>query len=129
MSVLSKRVKILRTINRQSQSEVGKALGKSRETISKYESGEREPDPEVIVLFAKYFNVSSDYILGINDDAADKGKPFSPELYAFEKYLKNQEFFPYLQIAVRMKDSDVEIKQFETLITKLIKQTKKQKHS
>jgi hypothetical protein len=67
-------------------------------------------------------------VLGITDDledrAAGKKKPFCPELFAFEKYLKNEKFIPYLQLAVRMKDSNIDIKQFETLINKLIKQTK-----
>ena len=127
MSVLSERVKKLRNAKRQSQNEVGKALGKSRETVSKYELGEREPDPEAIVLFAKHFNVSSDYLLGINnetDNIAVSNKSFSPDLYAYEKYLKNQEFIPYLQLAARMKDSSIDIKQFEKLIQNLIKKTK-----
>ncbi len=127
MSVLSERVKKLRNAKRQSQNEVGKALGKSRETVSKYELGEREPDPEAIVLFAKHFNVSSDYLLGINnetDNITVSNKSFSPDLYAYEKYLKNHEFMPYLQLAVRMKDSSIDIKQFEKLIQNLIKKTK-----
>ncbi len=127
MSVLSERVKKLRNAKRQSQNEVGKALGKSRETVSKYELGEREPDPEAIVLFAKHFNVSSDYLLGINnetDNIAVSNKSFSPDLYAYEKYFKNHEFIPYLQLAVRMKDSNIDIKQFEKLIQNLIKKTK-----
>jgi transcriptional regulator with XRE-family HTH domain len=128
MSVLSERVKKLRSAKRQSQNEVGKALGKSRETVSKYELGEREPDPEAIVLFAKHFNVSSDYLLGINEQtenmATEERKPYSPELYAFEKYLRNEKFIPYLQLAVRMNDSNIELKQFEKLINKIIDQTK-----
>ncbi|EPR10332.1 helix-turn-helix domain-containing protein [Ruminiclostridium papyrosolvens] len=128
MSVLSERVKKLRSAKRQSQNEVGKALGKSRETVSKYELGEREPDPEAIVLFAKHFNVSADYLLGINEQtenlATDERKPYSPELYSFEKYLKNEKFIPYLQLAVSMMDSNIEIKQFEKLINKIINKTK-----
>ncbi len=128
MSVLSERVKKLRNGKRQSQNEVGKALGKSRETVSKYELGEREPDPEAIILFAKHFNVSSDYLLGINEQsqnmATEEIIPYSPELAAFEKYLKDGNFIPYLQLAVRMKDSNIEINQFEKLINKIIKQTK-----
>ncbi len=128
MSVLSERVKKLRSAKRQSQNEVGKALGKSRETVSKYELGEREPDPEAIVLFAKHFNVSSDYLLGISEQtenmSTDEKKPYSPELYAFEKYLKDEKFIPYLQLAMRMKDSNIEIKQYEKLINKIINQQK-----
>ncbi|QNU67312.1 helix-turn-helix transcriptional regulator [Ruminiclostridium herbifermentans] len=109
MSVFSERVKKLRKAKKQSQIEVGKALGKSRESISKYELGEREPDTNVIALLAKHFNVSSDYMLGITDDseieAVDNSKFFGRKLSAFESYLKNDNFIPYLQLAVIMKDS------------------------
>lgn len=132
MSILSERVKKLRRSKGQSQREVGKALGKSRETVSKYEIGEREPDPDGIVLLAKHFNASADYILGITNvyqTLDDKMNPFNSELCAYEKYFKDEEFIPYLQLAVRMKDSNAEINEFDTLISKLIKQTRKPKHT
>ena len=132
MHVLPERIKSLRNVKGQSQKELGQALGKSREAISKYELGEREPDPDALVLFSKHFNVSSDYMLGITDHmenvALGKRKPYSPELYSFEKYLQNQDFIPYLQLAVRMKDSNIDINSFEEPINKLIKKAKKQKH-
>ncbi len=132
MSVFSERVKQLRKDKKQSQNEVGKALGKSRETISKYELGEREPDPNVIALLSKHFNVSSDYMLGITDDSGKMStktrKPLAPELYAFEYYLKNKEFIPYLRLAVIMKESNIEPYEFEELINKRIEQLKQQKH-
>ena len=132
MSVFSDRVKKLRKAKKQSQNEVGKALGKSRESISKYELGEREPDPNVIALLAKHFNVSSDYMLGITDDSekekVNNRNSFSKKLSAFESYLKNDNFIPYLQLAVIMKDSNIETDKFKTLIYKYIEQVKQQKH-
>ena len=132
MSVFSDRVKKLRKAKKQSQNEVGKALGKSRESISKYELGEREPDPNVIALLAKHFNVSSDYMLGITDDSekekVNNSNSFSKKLSAFESYLKNDNFIPYLQLAVIMKDSNIETDKFKTLIYKYIEQVKQQKH-
>jgi len=133
MSILSEQIKKLRNANRQSQNEVAKALGKSRETISKYELGEREPGPETIVLLSKHFNVSSDYLLGTANTSeaitGNKQNPCSPELYAFEKYLKDEKFIPYLQLAVRIKDAAINMEQLEAYINSLIKQIKKQKHS
>ena len=132
MSVFSDRVKKLRKAKKQSQNEVGKALGKSRESISKYELGEREPDPNVIALLAKHFNVSSDYMLGITDDSekekVNNSNSFSKKLSEFESYLKNDNFIPYLQLAVIMKDSNIETDKFKTLIYKYIEQVKQQKH-
>lgn len=132
MSVFSDRVKKLRKAKKQSQNEVGKALGKSRESISKYELGEREPDPNVIALLAKHFNVSSDYMLGITDDSekdkVNNSNSFSKKLSEFESYLKNDNFIPYLQLAVIMKDSNIETDKFKTLICRYIEQVKQQKH-
>lgn len=132
MSVFSERVKKLRKDKKQSQNEVGKALGKSRETISKYELGEREPDPNVIALLAKHFNVSSDYMLGITDDSENyiigKRKQFRPELHDFENYLKSNQIIPYLKLAIMMMDSNIDSNKFEILIKKYIEEELQQKH-
>ncbi len=131
MSVFAERLRNLRDKKGQTQDEVGKAVGKSRESVSKYEIGEREPDTISIASFAKHFNVSADYILGITDDSelpiGSKRKPFSPELYAFEKYLYDKNFIPYLQLAVKIKDYNLELEKIEKFVNTLIKQAKKQK--
>ncbi len=36
----------------------------SQNTISRYETGEREADYKTLILFADYFDVSIDYLLG-----------------------------------------------------------------
>ena len=38
-------------------------LSISREAISYYENGKRNPDLELLVAFSKYFNVSIDYLI------------------------------------------------------------------
>lgn len=38
-------------------------LGTNQNNISRYESGEREADYEMLVKIADYFNVSLDYLL------------------------------------------------------------------
>lgn len=40
-------------------------------TISKYETGEREPSNEYISLIARLFDVTTDYILGLESEASD----------------------------------------------------------
>lgn len=42
-------------------------LGRPYRTITKYETGEREPGHSYIVEIAKKFGVSTDYILGASD--------------------------------------------------------------
>ena len=49
----------------------------SKSMISRYENGNADPKMEVVRILADYFNVSSDYLVGITDE---KIKPFNPEL-------------------------------------------------
>lgn len=50
---------------------VSNSLGISRATLGYYESGERKPDAEILSRIAKYYKVSSDYLLGLNDSETD----------------------------------------------------------
>jgi transcriptional regulator with XRE-family HTH domain len=61
---LGKKIKELRTEEGISQKELGQRLGFCNQTISFWESGEREPDMDTLVKLAKYFNVTTDYLLG-----------------------------------------------------------------
>jgi transcriptional regulator with XRE-family HTH domain len=57
-------LKELRKSRNLSQEDVAKALNTTITTISRYESGEREPDLEKLCLLADFFHVSLDYLLG-----------------------------------------------------------------
>lgn len=46
--------------------ELANEFGISHSTLSKYETGSRRPDPETLIMLAKYFNVSTDYLLGLS---------------------------------------------------------------
>ena len=63
MASFGSRLKELRTANRCGQKELGALIGVSDSSIRKYESGDRTPTPEAIRTSAKYFNVSTDYLL------------------------------------------------------------------
>lgn len=43
-------------------------LGMNQNSISRYETGERQADYETLIAFADYFNVSIDYLLGRTDN-------------------------------------------------------------
>ena len=49
------------------QYDLAQLLGFSRGQIGNYEQGSREPDQETLLKIANFFNVSSDYLLGISD--------------------------------------------------------------
>ena len=46
-----------------SQLKLATDLGMNQNSISRYESGEREADYKTLIAFADYFNVSIDYLL------------------------------------------------------------------
>lgn len=54
---------------RVTQKEVADALNVTQDSISLWEMGKRIPDTTYIVLFAKYFEVSADYLLGLEDES------------------------------------------------------------
>lgn len=63
-----RRLKSLRLRNNMTQEELGKLLGKTKNSISQYETGKREPDLETLKIISDYFTVSLDYLLGKTDD-------------------------------------------------------------
>ena len=57
------RLKELREERHLSQVFLGMELGMNQNTISRYETGAREPSIKDLILFADYFGVSVDYLL------------------------------------------------------------------
>lgn len=64
----SRRLKYLRIKNNKSQKELAKLLSVGVSTISNYETGRNEPSYEKLIILAKYFNVSIDYLLGYSEN-------------------------------------------------------------
>ena len=50
-----------------SQDDLGKAIGKQRQTIGTYTTGQSKPDSESVARIAQFFDVSADWLLGISD--------------------------------------------------------------
>jgi transcriptional regulator with XRE-family HTH domain len=66
-NILGKRLKVLRKERRMTQDELGAAIKKTKFNISNYERGNRQPNIYTLRLIAEYFQVSSDYLIGISD--------------------------------------------------------------
>lgn len=52
----------------ETQENIAKAVGKTRQTISQYVNGVSEPGYDALVKIADYFDVSIDYLLGRTED-------------------------------------------------------------
>lgn len=61
------RIMQLRDERGESQEDVAKGIGESRETIRNWEVGTRKIKAESIVKLSQYFGVTSDYLLGLSD--------------------------------------------------------------
>ena len=62
------RLKDLREDNDLTQKDVAKLLLITQQQYSLYEKGYRDIPTSALITLAKLYNVSVDYILGINDD-------------------------------------------------------------
>lgn len=62
-----RRLKDLREDRDLTQEELAKLLSFSTSACSKIERGERSLTAEVLITLSNYYNVSTDYLLGITD--------------------------------------------------------------
>lgn len=62
------RLKELRKKRHMTQQRLAIELSMSQNTISRYETGEREADYKTLILLADYFQVSIDYLLERTND-------------------------------------------------------------
>lgn len=65
--MLGDRIKLLREEKHLKQEELAKDLSVAPSTIGMYETNKRQPNNDLIIRLAKYFNVSTDYLLGKSD--------------------------------------------------------------
>lgn len=61
------KLKELRLEKGLTQAEVSIALGLSRNAFANYEKGLRQPSLETLKALCKFFNVTADYLLGLED--------------------------------------------------------------
>ena len=66
------RLKQIRKTENVTQEDLGKYLDVGATTISNWENNVSQPSIEQIVKIAKYFNVSTDYLMGIIEDDVPK---------------------------------------------------------
>lgn len=79
MSIHERLVEV-REKNGYTRKRLAEELGRPYATITKYETGERDPGHSYIIEIAKKFGVSTDYILGVDNDAeSEKNTPTQSE--------------------------------------------------
>jgi len=61
------KLKELRQEQGISQRKLGEALGVCNQTVSFWENGNREPDLDSLRKIAQYFEISTDFLLGLKE--------------------------------------------------------------
>ncbi len=89
MQIFSSRLISLRKEKRLTQEELASVINKKRSTVSGYETEGKEPDIETICVLAKYFGVSTDYLLGYSDERNHVEQVFYNDHVNFERHYKN----------------------------------------
>lgn len=74
---LAEKIKLLRDNKGMTQSELARILGLSRSGVNAWEMGLSIPSTQYIVELAKCFNVSTDYLLGLDNTSTISVKGLS----------------------------------------------------
>lgn len=82
------RLKELRTEKNLTQTSVANAIHTSQRNIGRWENNEVLPTADFIIRLAEFFNVSTDYLLGLEDDFGGRvAQKETPQLTAEERKL------------------------------------------
>lgn len=67
--IIGEKLKELRVENQLTQNKLAQIFHVSKTTICQWETGKQEPSIDSIIAIALYFDVSSDYLLGLEDES------------------------------------------------------------
>ncbi len=113
--MLAKKLKQLRKEQKLTQRQLAGRFGVTQQAIAKWEAGYALPEPDTIARIAKFFGVTTDYLLGMMDAATNLGPVSSVRIigtvragynaFALEEDLgsaiagvKDAEAYRYLQV-------------------------------
>ena len=92
--MIAERIKHLREKNNLTQSSLAKKLNVTRSSVNAWQMGISVPSTALIVDLAKLFHVSTDYLLGLNENATLDISSLNDKetmiLYELIEYFKSQ---------------------------------------
>jgi transcriptional regulator with XRE-family HTH domain len=91
MSEFSNRIKKLRLKDNKKQSDIADILGVSVQSYCAYEAG-REPKYDLLCKIAKHYNVTIDYLLGLDDGATKEHASINERTGLSEEAIKTLEY-------------------------------------
>lgn len=97
------RIKLLREEKKIRQDELAKILSISPSAVGMYERDEREPNDEITLKLAEFFNVSTDYLLGKSDIRNTEEKDFRFAYHKETEGMTDEEIKDALRFYKEMK--------------------------
>ena len=85
MNAIKNRIRDLREDLDLRQIDVAKATGIDQKTLSNYETGKTNPDSYSIIRLAEFFQVTTDYLLGVSSSNIKTNKDITDKLDKIEK--------------------------------------------
>lgn len=111
------RLRELRESNHMNMTQVAKAIGIPYTTYISYEKGDREPNSEMLITLASYFDCSIDYLVGKTGQMID-GAAWDPSAKAY-KSSQNSDLKSDYKL-VRQLFPDVSQEDSRTLVQEII---------
>ena len=81
MDIFRERLKELRKNRNYSQLQLADLLQTTNSSICDWERGRSQPDLQTLAMLACLFDVSIDYLLGLEDETGTKIKPYFNEIF------------------------------------------------
>ena len=67
LQVIGRRMRALRTDKGLSQAALGQMLSVSQDPVALWEKSKSVPPVDIVIMLSRIFEVSCDYLLGVND--------------------------------------------------------------
>ncbi|MDE6757756.1 MAG: helix-turn-helix transcriptional regulator [Clostridia bacterium] len=98
-------LKTLRKTQKISQYELAKKLGIGQATICQWERGLAKPSSDALIALSKFYAVSADFLLGINDDmhGSELGEEYQELIGRYDNLTREQKRL-IIDIMKQMKD-------------------------
>ena len=88
MQKFSTRLATLRKDRGLSQEDLARIINKTRSAVAGYEAEDKEPPLELVCALAKFFDVTTDYLLGVSDKKSHVERVFYNDEGNFERHFK-----------------------------------------
>ena len=89
MNAIRNRIRDLREDLDLRQIDVAQATGIDQKTLSNYETGKTNPDSHSIIKLADFFQVTTDYLLGVSNSDKKTNKDIAEKLDEIEKEINH----------------------------------------